>query len=143
LLSAYLILVLSHSLLSTCSLNLQRVTSCQMAECKAINTTLKEIRKSYTREQKLDVLKWYLLNGRILYCTCQQFSLSTKTVLQWVKNQSAIYNSKKERKCVQFQRTADINFSGLYIFVWFVLLLVKQKILNLKIGVGIDLHNKK
>ena len=68
--------------------------------------SLKWTRRSYSREQKLDVLKWYSLN---LYCTCQRFSLNTctKTVLRWIKNQSAIYDSKKGRKRVQFRRTAE------------------------------------
>ena len=57
--------------------------------------------------QELDVLKWYSLNGPSLYHTCQRFSLNTKTVLRWIKNQSAIYDSKKGRKRVQFQRTAE------------------------------------
>ena len=30
-----------------------------------------------------------------------------KTVLRWIKNHSAIYNSKKGKKCVQFWRTAE------------------------------------
>ena len=57
--------------------------------------------------QKLDVLKWYSLNGRNLYRTCQRFSLNTKTVLRWIKNQSTIYDSKKGRKRIQFRRTAE------------------------------------
>ena len=42
-----------------------------------------------------------------MYHTCQWFSLNTKTVLRWIKNQSAIYNSKKGSKRVQFRRTAE------------------------------------
>ena len=38
---------------------------------------------------------------------CLRFSLNTKTVLQWIKNQSTIYNSKKRSKRVQFRRTAE------------------------------------
>ena len=53
------------------------------------------------------MLKWHSLNGRNLYRTCQWFSLNTKTVLRWIKNQSAIYDSKKGRKRVQFWRTAE------------------------------------
>ena len=34
-------------------------------------------------------------------------SLYTKGVLRYVKNKSAIYSSKKERKCIQFKRTAE------------------------------------
>ena len=72
----------------------------------------KRTRKSYTREQKLDVLRWHFsLNGQNLYHTCQQFSLNTKTVLWWVKDEvkdwNMIYNSKKGRKRVQFQRAAE------------------------------------
>ena len=60
--------------------------------------SMKQTQRIYSREQKLDVLKWCSLNGRNLYRTCQRFSLNTKTVLWWIKNQSAIYNSKKGRK---------------------------------------------
>ena len=67
----------------------------------------KRTRKTYTREQKLDMLRWYSLNGQNLYRACQQFSLNSKTVLRWVKDRSVIYNSKKGRKYVQFQRAAE------------------------------------
>ena len=57
--------------------------------------------KSYTREHKLvDLLRWYSLNGQSLYCTCQEFSLNTETVSRWVKERSAIYNSKPETRMV-------------------------------------------
>ena len=72
-----------------------------MAEC------LKKTRKSYTREQKLDVIRWYSLNGENLYRTCQQFSLNSKTVLRWIKDHTAIYYSKKGRKRVKFRRSAE------------------------------------
>ena len=44
-------------------------------------------RRSYTREDKLRVLKFYKDNGRNLYKTCQQFNLNTKNVLRWIKEE--------------------------------------------------------
>ena len=39
-------------------------------------------RQSYSREEKLRVLKWYLENGRNLYQTCKRFTLNSKTDAQ-------------------------------------------------------------
>jgi len=64
-------------------------------------------RRSYTREQKLDVLRWYTDNGKNLYCTCQKFEFNTKTVLRWIKCWKVIHDSKKGRKRVSFNRTAE------------------------------------
>ena len=69
--------------------------------------TLTRTRRSYTREQKLDVLRWYTDNGQNLYRTCQKFDLNTKTVLRWIKSWKAIHDSKKGRKRVSFDRTAE------------------------------------
>ena len=88
-------------------MKLQRVRSGSYIYTVIMAESIKRTRKSYTREQKLDVLRWFSLNGQNLYCTCQQFSLNTKTLPRWVKDHSAIYNSKKGRKRVQFQRTAE------------------------------------
>ena len=72
-----------------------------MAKCS------KKTRKSYTREQKLDGIRWYSLNGENLYRRYKHFSLNTKTVLRWIKDHTAIYCSKKGRKRVQFKRYAE------------------------------------
>ena len=69
--------------------------------------TLTRTRRSYTREQKLDVLRWYTDNGQNLYRTCQKFDLNTKTVLRWIKSWKTIHDSKKGRKRVSFGRTAE------------------------------------
>ena len=52
-------------------------------------------RRSYTREDKLRVLKFHKDNGRNLYKTCQQFNLNTKNVLRWIKEEKKITESKK------------------------------------------------
>ena len=52
-------------------------------------------RRSYTREDKLRVLKFYKDNGRNLYKTYQQFNLNTKNVLRWIKEEKRITESKK------------------------------------------------
>ena len=44
-------------------------------------------RRSYTREDKLHVLKFHKDNDRNLYKTCQQFNLNTKHVLRWIKEE--------------------------------------------------------
>lgn len=71
--------------------------------------TLTRTRRSYTREQKLDVLRWYTDNGQNLYRTCQKFDLNTKTVLRWIKSWKAIHDSKKGRKRVSFDRTEGLE----------------------------------
>jgi len=67
--------------------------------------TLTQTRRSHTREQKL---RLYTDNRQNLYCTCQ-FDLNTKTVLQWLKSWKAVYDSKKGRKRVSFDRTAGLE----------------------------------
>ena len=57
----------------------------EMAEC------LKKTRKSYTREQKLDVIRWHTVNGENLDRTCKHFSLNSKTVLHWINDHTAGY----------------------------------------------------
>ena len=52
-------------------------------------------RRSYTREDKLRVLKFHKDNDCNLYKTCQQFNLNTKNVLRWIKEEKKITESKK------------------------------------------------
>ena len=58
--------------------------------------------KSYTREFKLDVVKFYRENN--LYKASKRFSLNTKTVLQWIKDEETIKSSKKGSKHKQHAR---------------------------------------
>ena len=64
---------------------------------------LTRTRRSYTREQKL---RLYTDNRQNLYCTCQ-FDLNTKTVLLWLKSWKVMHDSRKGRKRVNFDRTAE------------------------------------
>jgi len=61
-------------------------------------------RKSYTREFKLSVVKFYRENNNNLYQTSKRFSLNTKIVLQWVGDEEGIKNSKKGSKHRQHVR---------------------------------------
>ena len=63
-------------------------------------------RRSYTRETKLKVVRWYSIHGCNLYQTCKKFELNSKTVLRWSKDETKIKHSKKGQKCVKFDRTA-------------------------------------
>ena len=66
--------------------------------------SLKKTRKSYSREEKLKVGRHYYSDGQNLYQTCRRFSLNTKTVLRWLKDEEKIRKSKKGNKRVKFQR---------------------------------------
>ena len=66
----------------------------------------KRKRKSYGREEKLKTLKFYRDNGRNLYKTCKRFSLNTKTVLRWIKDEEKIRSRSKGSKRVKFERKA-------------------------------------
>ena len=59
-------------------------------------------RKSYTREYKLEVVRFYREHN--LYQTAKRFSLNTKTVGRWVADEEKIKKSKKASKRVTFVR---------------------------------------
>ncbi len=63
-------------------------------------------RKSYTREFKLEVVvKYYRENS--LYRTSKFYSLNTKTVLRWVKDETMLKKAKKgSKKYLQHFRKA-------------------------------------
>ena len=50
-------------------------------------------RKSYTREYKLEMVRFYREHN--LYQTAKRFSLNTKTVGRWVSNEEKIKKSKR------------------------------------------------
>ena len=53
-----------------------------MAEQQVVGeSTLKKVRKSYSREEKLKVVKYYHENGKNLYQTCKRFLMSSKPVI--------------------------------------------------------------
>ena len=59
-------------------------------------------RKSYTREFKLKVIRFYRKNN--LYRTSKRYELNTKTVLRWIKQESKIKDASKQSKHLKHQR---------------------------------------
>ena len=57
-----------------------------------------QTRKSYTREYKPEVVRFYRENN--LYQTAKRFSLNTKTIGRWVADKEKIKKSKKASKRV-------------------------------------------
>ncbi len=70
-----------------------------MAEQRTLTGDLieKQTRRSYTQEYKLKVISFYKENKN-LYRTCQRFSISTKNVLRWVKDEDKIKSSKRSSR---------------------------------------------
>ena len=60
------------------------------------------VRKSYTREFKLEVIRFY--RGSNLYQTSKHFALNTKTIGRWVADEAKITKSSKVSKRVKFSR---------------------------------------
>ena len=52
-------------------------------------------RRSYTREYKLSVVKWYMLNNKNKAVTARKFKLDRKQVRQWVQNENLIKETKQ------------------------------------------------
>ena len=67
-------------------------------------TSMRRKRRSYTREEKLKIVRYYNDNGKNLYQTCKHFNLNSRTVKRWIVGKKAIKESKKGRKQVQFAR---------------------------------------
>ena len=61
-------------------------------------------RKSYSREYKLEVVRFYRENN--LYQTSKKHSLNTKTILRWVRDESKLKKAKKGSKHLQHNRRA-------------------------------------
>ena len=51
-------------------------------------------RRSYTREEKLQVVAFYKENKN-LYRTCQHFDINSKNVLRWVKDEDKLKSAKR------------------------------------------------
>ena len=60
------------------------------------NELEKAKRKSYAREFKLSVVKYYRENN--LYQTTKRFSLNTKTILRWAAEEEKLKKAKKGSK---------------------------------------------
>ncbi|XP_014662550.1 PREDICTED: uncharacterized protein LOC106805471 [Priapulus caudatus] len=54
----------------------------------------RNVRKSYTREEKLQVLDWYQRNGRNKYRTAKMFGMNIRTLSKWVHAEDAIRRSR-------------------------------------------------
>ena len=68
-------------------------------------------RKSYSREFKLSVVKFYHENN--LYQTAKQFSINTKTIGRWVAGEEQIKSSRKASKRVTHSRRCQYSGRGL------------------------------
>ena len=73
----------------------------------ALQTTPIRKRKSYTREEKLKIVRYYYENGKNLYQTCKKFSQNTRTVQRWLQAEEKIHDSKKGSMRVKFERRAQ------------------------------------
>ena len=78
-----------------------------MAEAVLTGNAQVRKRKSYAREEKLRIVNSYYENGKNLYQTCKTFSMNSKTVLRWIKDEEKIRKSKKGSKRVKFVRSAQ------------------------------------
>lgn len=101
---------------------------------------VKRTRRSFTREEKLKIVRYYRENDSNLYRTCKQFNLNSRTLKRWVVAEKAIKESKKGRKCVKFRRTAkhpqmeeklydhykELRKKGLKVKRWWFILKAKE-----------------
>ena len=55
-----------------------------------VESTLKKVRKSYSREDKLKVVKYYHENGKNLYQMCKRFSMKSKLVISLASHYDSI-----------------------------------------------------
>lgn len=53
------------------------------------------LRRSYTREEKIQVLDWYYRNGRNKYKTSKLFGLNTRTLGKWIAAEKKIRHSRE------------------------------------------------
>ena len=80
----------------------ETAAGCQRTLDGNVLPAVKRSRMSYTREYKLEVVKFYRENN--LYQTAKRFSLNTKTVGRWVADAEKIKKSKKASKRVAHSR---------------------------------------
>ena len=81
----------------------------QLARQLELNETMeprsmveKAQRKSFTREFKLNVIRYYQKNN--LYRTSKCYELNTKTILRWIKQESKIKDASKQSKHLKHQQ---------------------------------------
>ena len=58
-------------------------------------------RRSYSREKKLQILKYYHENGRNKYRMCQKFGIAKGCLYQWIKKEKQIFDGSKGSKRVE------------------------------------------
>ena len=127
----------------------------EMAEQVFVDATSKKARKSYSREEKLKVVKNYHDNGKNLYRTCKRFSMNSKTVMRWVKDEEKIRGSSKGSKRVKFDRRAqypemeaklyleykELRKKGLKVKGWWFRLRAKQILTELESDTNFQFSN--
>ena len=118
-------------------------------------STSKKGRKSYSREEKLKVIKYYHDNGKNLYKTCKRFSMNSKSVMRWVKDEEKIRGSNKGSKRVNFDRRAqypemevklfmeykELRKKGLKVKGWWFRLRAKQILTELEPDTNFQFSN--
>lgn len=72
-------------------------------------------RRSYNREEKIEVIKWHHDNGNILYRTRKHFSMNTKTILRWLKCEEKIRESRSGSKRINFTKKPKVKNGSLEI----------------------------
>ena len=55
-------------------------------------------RRTFSREKKLLILKFYYANGCNKYKTCKQFGIHKGSLMQWIQNEEEIQKGKKGSK---------------------------------------------
>ena len=120
-----------------------------------VESTLKKARKSYSREEKLKVVKYYHENGKNLFQTCKRFSMNSKSVMRWVKDEEKIRGSSKGSKRVKFERRAqypemeaklyseykELRRKGLKVKGWWFRLRAKQILTELEPSTNFQFSN--
>ena len=72
-------------------------TSAVTPMAEATNTVTQR-RRQYTRENKLEVLKYYYENGRNKYRTAQRFGIDKKCLHRWIADEEKIEKGSKGAK---------------------------------------------
>lgn len=74
-----------------------------------VGPPVKITRKSYTREFKLKVVKYYREPTNTLYATAKNFSVSKKCILRWSHDETKIIESSKSSKHCQYLTKGPFN----------------------------------
>ena len=59
-------------------------------------TPSRRLRRAYTVKVKLDVVDWYLNNGKNVAKTAREFDVDRKRVREWVKEETGLRNAAPE-----------------------------------------------